>query len=500
MNKGFASNNITVSGPLFDDDSVARELELIADETKTIQWQSPNGELFSLELPHTVYPPREDTDFMAKNLIKIGPGKRRKCLELGIGSGVLSLLCHRQGWDVSACDINPIAVACARQFLRSNSAKEVQVREGGIGPEYDGKPIQWSPSKKYDLIFWNMPYLKLEDDSQAHLGPLEEAALIDTSKTSLVYLTIKNIKSLELLKKSGTVMLTVGEHLDEDELIDICAKFGFAGRIVDELIFADGERLKLLTLWHPFARHPTICKDVVTSTNSELLAGNWPVGSSLSARRQTNGRGRYDREWVNAADLLACSWKLPLSKILSPGATQIIIGYLVKQSLESIQTTDDKARVILKWPNDLIILANERRGKVCGVLLESVSIGNDTTMVAGIGVNISQGNQKIDYDFDIAFADWCSDHLTADYVQMQLHCRIASLFEAHGEIPPANFSAIKISAFNAIKDGFNSSSRVLYRNDPVKFSHLNDDGSVALIDSEDTLTSIGEGEVLEWSF
>ncbi|MEC7238809.1 MAG: hypothetical protein VXV81_01545, partial [Candidatus Thermoplasmatota archaeon] len=82
----------------------------------------------------------------------------------------------------------------------------------------------------------------------------------------------------------------------------------------------------------------------------------------------------------------------------------------------------------------------------------------------------------------------------------QLHCRIASLFEAHGEIPPANFSAIKISAFNAIKDGFTSSSRVLYRNNPVKFSHLNDDGSVALIDSEDTLTSIGEGEVLEWSF
>ena len=41
---------------------------------------------------------------------------------------------------------------------------------------------------------------------------------------------------------------------------------------------------------------------------------------------------------------------------------------------------------------------------------------------------------------------------------------------------------------------------MLYRNERVEFSHLNDDGSVALIDSEDTLTSIGEGEVLEWSF
>ena len=500
MNKGFALNNNTVSGPLFDDDSVARELELIAGETKIIQWQSPHGELFSLELPHTVYPPREDTDFMARNLIKIGPGKRRKCLELGVGSGVLSLLCHRQGWDVSACDINPIAVACAREFLRSNSAKEVEVREGGIGPEYDGKRNQWSPSNGYDLIFWNMPYLRLKDDSQAHLGPFEEAALIDTSKTSLVYLTIMNIKRLELLKKTGTAMLTVGEHHDENELNDICAKFGFASRVGDELVFADGERLKLLTFWHPFARHPTITKDVVTSTNSELLAGDWPIGSSLSARSQTNGRGRYNREWVNAADLLACSWKLPLSKILSPGATQIILGYLVKQSLESIQPTNKKTRVILKWPNDLIIVANDRWGKVCGVLLESVSIGNETTMVAGIGINISQGNQKIDYDFDIAFADWFSDHLSADYVQMQLHCRIAGLFETRSEIPAADFSAIKLSAFNAIKDGFTSSNSLIYRNRPVKFSHINDDGSVTVIDSEDTLTNITEGEVLEWSF
>ena len=117
MNKCFDNNKRYVSGPIFSDDSVARELELIEKMTKKYHWKSPTGEVFSLQLPHTVYPP-EDTDFMAKNLIRLGPGKGRKCLEIGVGSGVLSLLCHRQGWKVSACDINPYSVAAAKIFFR----------------------------------------------------------------------------------------------------------------------------------------------------------------------------------------------------------------------------------------------------------------------------------------------------------------------------------------------------------------------------------------------
>ena len=81
---------------------------------------SPTGELFIVELPHTVYPPREDTSFMAEGLARLGPGKGRKCLEIGVGSGVLSLFCHRHGWKVSACDINPYAVAAARGFFSRN--------------------------------------------------------------------------------------------------------------------------------------------------------------------------------------------------------------------------------------------------------------------------------------------------------------------------------------------------------------------------------------------
>jgi len=498
MNKGFAFNNYAVSGPLFDDDSVARELELVAGETKSMNWKSPTGELFCVELPHTVYPPREDTTFLAKNLLKLGPGKRRRCLEIGTGSGVLSLFCHRQGWEVSACDVNPFAVACARQFLESNHAAGVEVREGGIGPENDGKLEQWSPNDNYELIFWNMPYIRAVSNDQAHLGPFEEAALIDTSNTSLISLTLLNIKNLGLLKKTGLIMLTVGEGYDDAELVNLCAKYGFAGRVVDELVFADGEQLRILVVWHPFAYHPLVHKDVVSSTNSELLHNDWPVGSSLAAQHQTDGHGRYNRQWANAAQLVACSWKISLPDKLTPATTQIVLGYLVKQSFESVKRKQ-KTNILLKWPNDLIVLTPHKSGKVSGVLLESVSIGNNTTTVAGIGINISEGEKPAQHDFFIGYADWFSEQLTPSYMITQLHCRMASVFESRVDLPPMNFMAIKKLAFSAIKNGFMASSKLNYRNRTMTFKWLNDDGTVSLADSNGEVI-LDDSESLQWSF
>ena len=53
--------------------------------------------------------------------------------------------------------------------------------------------------EKYDLIFWNMPYIKINEFDN-HLGPMEEAALIDTSSKSLVSLTLMQINTSKILK------------------------------------------------------------------------------------------------------------------------------------------------------------------------------------------------------------------------------------------------------------------------------------------------------------
>ena len=499
MNKGFALNNQNMSGPIFSDDSVERELELLKSEANLVKWQAPNGEMFTMTLPHTVYPPREDTFFLAKCLLKLGPGKGRRCLEIGTGSGVLSLMCHRQGWRVSACDINPMAIASAKNMLSNNQAADVIIREGGPGPSSDGDVQQWSGSEKYDLIFWNMPYVRI-NEFDSHLGPMEEAALTDTSSQGLVSLTLMQINTSKILKSSGIGLLTVGEHFDHDELLSMCAEHGFAGRVIDDLTFGDGERIKLLAFWQPYAMHPTVFRQTVTSTNTVLLSNEWPTGSSLSAEIQTQGRGRYDRAWQNTPQNLSCSWKISLPKGLSPGLIQVILGSLVYKSFDSAKFKQQEAEIILKWPNDLVVKVGEEWGKVCGVLVESVTLGGNTTTVVGIGINIANEMPQTNFGFKIGYADWYDKTLTRDYFMNQIHCRIAGLLEEKHNLPGSTLPYYLESVHSAISEAFMSCKSVLYKNRKVDFILLNEDGTLLLKDEEGTVLNIRDGEELIWAF
>ena len=500
MNKCFVQNNNYVSGPVFSDDSVAREIELIEKSTNAYEWKSPTGELFIVELPHTVYPPREDTSLMAESLLRLGPGKGKRCLEIGVGSGVLSLFCHRQGWKVSACDINPYSVAFAKEFFLRNSASDILLSEGGPGPLEDGSLNQWSAGINYDLIFWNMPYIKPSAQDTQHLGPMEDAALIDTSKQSLIAITLDKIKSSSLLNPYGIGLFTIGETYSEEEIHSLCSKYGFASRITNQLNFADGECLRILTFWHPFAKTPHQYKEVVESTNSELLSKDWPVGSSLSANYQTKGRGRYNRAWENSAELLACSWKISKQNNITPEDLQILCGHIVKQSFESADDANSDCTIVLKWPNDLILIKGEIWGKVCGILVESVSKGNDNKIVIGIGINISSDSKKHSSQFPIGFANWYSDSITKDFLFEQIHCRIAGLFESIEGIPESDIDKIKKSAFDSINHGFLSCKSLIYRNKSVSLHSINSDASINLVTDDGELLTCKEGEDLTWLF
>ena len=63
------------------------EIERVDRPPSTTFWSPLNGFNFKLIIPTTVYPPREDTDLMARRIIALGPGRGRKILEIGCGSG-----------------------------------------------------------------------------------------------------------------------------------------------------------------------------------------------------------------------------------------------------------------------------------------------------------------------------------------------------------------------------------------------------------------------------
>ncbi|MEO2179396.1 MAG: 50S ribosomal protein L11 methyltransferase, partial [Candidatus Poseidoniia archaeon] len=68
---------------------------------------------WEITVPHTVYPPREDTALLGRALLRLS-GRCGRAVEIGCGSGVLSILLASIGWSVTACDVNPFAVAAAR--------------------------------------------------------------------------------------------------------------------------------------------------------------------------------------------------------------------------------------------------------------------------------------------------------------------------------------------------------------------------------------------------
>jgi len=104
-----------------------------------------------------VYPPREDT-FLLLEAASIAPGE--KVLEMGCGTGIISLHCAEMGADVTAADVNPHAVSCARCNARRNHI-ELEVVHSDLFLDVQGT---------FDVMIFNPPYL-----------PSEEEGLIDAS-------------------------------------------------------------------------------------------------------------------------------------------------------------------------------------------------------------------------------------------------------------------------------------------------------------------------------
>lgn len=122
--------------------------------------------------------------------------------------------------------------------------------------------------------------------------------------------------------------------------------------------------------------------DEVDSTNNYLKSrcAELPEGCVVTARVQTAGRGRRGHSWTASEDML------PLSILLKdpPERENLTarVGLAVCEAVESLCDTT----AAIKWANDIIIGSR----KVCGILCESVFVGECPNVIVGIGVNVSQ--------------------------------------------------------------------------------------------------------------
>jgi release factor glutamine methyltransferase len=99
-----------------------------------------------------VYNPSDDS-YLLLRAVEVLPGQ--DFLEIGCGSGLISLHAAKLGARASAVDINPNAVECTRQNANRNGLR-VKVRQSDLFQNVAGY---------FDVIAFNPPYLPTETRS-----------------------------------------------------------------------------------------------------------------------------------------------------------------------------------------------------------------------------------------------------------------------------------------------------------------------------------------------
>lgn len=125
----------------------------------------------------------------------------------------------------------------------------------------------------------------------------------------------------------------------------------------------------------------------IDSTNAYLKRNYQKLDNMtfVSASYQSKGKGRNDRVWVsNKGDNLMFSLLIKDHRLIDKFASlSLLSGAVILKTLNSLGISN----VSIKWPNDVYI--NDK--KVCGILMESVSISNKIeALVIGIGLNVNQ--------------------------------------------------------------------------------------------------------------
>jgi BirA family transcriptional regulator, biotin operon repressor / biotin---[acetyl-CoA-carboxylase] ligase len=102
------------------------------------------------------------------------------------------------------------------------------------------------------------------------------------------------------------------------------------------------------------------------------------------ADQQTQGRGRFDRTWITAGsgNQLLFSWSFLIDQAPLPQTTARVGLALIN----ALKSTWNFIPFQIKAPNDLFV--NDK--KMAGILVETVSQGDEHRLIIGIGLNVLQ--------------------------------------------------------------------------------------------------------------
>ncbi len=170
---------------------------------------------FTFTVRPTVFNPR---DFISSEIfaayIKTLDLTGKNILDMGSGSGIVSIFAASKGANCVACDINPVAVRCITEnALQNKLSKQITVYESDLF-----ESLNSMIGAGFDIIFFNPPYYKGNPRNNFERafkgGPNLEVIdrfLLDAKKNLL---------------PNGKLCLVVSTDMDMD---DFCSRLETAG-------------------------------------------------------------------------------------------------------------------------------------------------------------------------------------------------------------------------------------------------------------------------------
>jgi biotin-(acetyl-CoA carboxylase) ligase len=441
---------------------------------KRIRFEVEKFGPWEIDVAQTVYPPREDTELLCRAISRL-TGRASKAVEIGCGSGVVSMALSTLGWEVDAYDVNPYAVACSRANIeRYGFEDKISVNEGGVGEP------GWEIPNGTKLIVWNLPYLGPQEPGAPMLEPIEEASMTDLRGGGW---------SEELMKSLN--------HSSDDDLLAVILfrtdpispssptdwfLSGWSCRSLEMKRIGE-EKLEVFALWKTgsgvLVEREEVCESAMDRA-AEMPEKGW---QRVIVEKQISGRGRRGSSWDSIPGDLLASWKINRgpADVSTPGMLQIGIGAVISESLNCY----------LKWPNDLI---TKRGEKIGGILIEANS--SDPGFRIGIGINSSP--REVDGFSCRGWSDTMGQ-ASLDEVFRIVDSRVSGLLEGIGMIPDIDQRELEIFSWKSLSESLSRGVEANLDNERIRIVGIDIDGFLCIeVNGREQVVS--DVRSIKWSY
>ena len=429
-------------------------------------------EVFS---PPTVYPPREDSLLLCRVISEFVPDPGVKALEIGCGSGIVTMVLATLGWEVSACDLNPFAVSATRGNMEINGISgSHRIIESGVGENL-------AVPQGTRLVIWNLPYLEREDKDD-EFQKIEEIAWSEIPGKGWGGELLNFLDSQLNVNELLVLMVMKTEPEGKSKVVD-WERRGWTSRTLGSERFGE-EKIEIVAFWKTGSGYTPTIIDTCSSTMEEVMeisGGDWV---RVMSKIQTNGRGRKNSQWISEEGGVFATWKLGSNLIdeFSPGLIQTSVGAIVSTVLKAE----------MKWPNDIL---NQKGEKMGGVLVES---SNDPSSGIRIGIGINRFGFSREEEILVCGWEETLGDVDAEEVFNEIDRGMSSIFEKTGFLPVPSKESLVIKSWISLSKSLSRGVSIRLGNEVVRASGLNELGELRVTGGSIGSVDIGDLDIIEW--